>query len=78
MNDDLLPEGSIRQEFPVNSLLIREFQRKNGRTEAIARQARQRVVSDYDWARVERQMQALVAEIRIAREREAPRRGALR
>ncbi len=57
---------------------VREALAGGARIQAVASQARQRVVSDYDWAQVERQMQALVAEIRIAGEREDPRRGALR
>lgn len=56
---------------------VREALAGGARIEAIARQARQRVISDYDWDRVERQMQALVAEIGDASNREAPRRGAL-
>jgi sugar transferase (PEP-CTERM/EpsH1 system associated) len=45
--------------------------------EVMARQGWRRVAAEYDWERVERQMQELVEETASARSREAPRRGAL-
>jgi sugar transferase (PEP-CTERM/EpsH1 system associated) len=55
---------------------VREALSESPRTAAIGAQARHRVAAEYDWARVERQMQALVEEAASIGLREAPRRGA--
>ena len=55
---------------------VREALSESPRKAAIREQARRRVVAEYDWGRVERQMQALVEEAASIRLREAPRRGA--
>ncbi len=70
--DLLIAEGPV--EFAA---AVRDAIAGIGPMEGLGRRARQRVIADYDWDRVERQMQALVAEFGISTGQEAPRYGAI-